>query len=184
MCAIPHQWMLASEFKRNVLFGMFLLLFTVWAFPYSSYCFVTKDDHRNIFTFSANWKSAMKNPLSSFGSSLTNGTQYLQYKGKQCLNSFPRLTRFACGENGVFVSFAKSANTCFLITLSLYFLCSGLLLYAILVAKAIAKILRSYPFPYCCNAFRIMQSSASSLFLKSAIGLTRFLFRLSFCDES
>ena len=113
MCAIPHQWMLASEFKRNVLFGMFLLLFTVWAFPYSSYCFVTKDDHRNIFTFSANWKSAMKNPLSSFGSSLTNGTQYLQYKGKQCLNSFPRLTRFACCENGVFVSFAKSANTLF-----------------------------------------------------------------------
>ena len=49
-----------GNFKVQKKRGMFPLLFTVWAFPYSSYFFVAKDEHRNIFTslvvpFSGNW---------------------------------------------------------------------------------------------------------------------------------
>ena len=55
-----------------------------------------------------------------------------------------------------------------LITLWLKVVWSGLWLYVISVAKAIAKILQSYPFPCCCTAFEIMRSSASSLFLQVA----------------
>ena len=50
-------------------------------------------------------QNAMKKPLSSFGSSLTNGTRDLQYNGKRCATSFPHLTRFDCSWNGVIVSF-------------------------------------------------------------------------------
>ena len=41
-------------------------------------------------------QNAMKNPLSSIGSSSKNGTRHLQYNGKRCVTSIPRLTRFVC----------------------------------------------------------------------------------------
>ena len=62
-------------------------------------------------------QNAMKNPLSSFGSSSKNGTWHLQYNGKRCVTSFPRWTRFVCYGNSVIVSFSNCANKCFLITL-------------------------------------------------------------------
>ena len=62
-------------------------------------------------------KNATKNPLPSFGSSSKNSTRHLQYNGKRCITSFPRLTRFVCCGNGVIVSFSSYANRCFLITL-------------------------------------------------------------------
>ena len=58
-------------------------------------------------------QNAMKNPLSSFGSSSKNGTRHLQYNGKRCVTSFPRLTRFVCCGNGVIVLFSNCANRCF-----------------------------------------------------------------------
>ena len=64
-------------------------------------------------------QNSMKNPLSSFRSSSNNGTRHLQYNGKRCITSFPRLTRFVCHGNGVIVSFSNCANRCFLITLRL-----------------------------------------------------------------
>ena len=50
-------------------------------------------------------QNAMKNPLSSFGSSSKNGTRHLQYNGKRCVTSFPRLTCFVCCGNGVIFHF-------------------------------------------------------------------------------
>ena len=55
-------------------------------------------------------QNAMKFPLPSFGSSLKNGSRHLQYNGKRCVTSFPRLTRFACCGNGAIVSFSNCAN--------------------------------------------------------------------------
>ena len=62
-------------------------------------------------------QNAMKTSLSSFRSSSKNDTWHLQYNGKRCVTSFPRLTRFVCSGNGVIVSFSNCANRCFLITL-------------------------------------------------------------------
>ena len=110
--------------QRNVPLCMFLLLFTFRAFPYSSF-FSSRKMATGIFSHLLWYHSpqteqnAMKNPLSSFGSSSKNGTWYLQYNGKRCLTSFPRLTCFVCCGNGVIVSFSNCANRCFLITLCL-----------------------------------------------------------------
>ena len=62
-------------------------------------------------------QNAMKNALSSFGSSSRNDTRHLQYNGKRCVTSFLLLTRFVCCGNGVIVLFSNCANRCFLITL-------------------------------------------------------------------
>ena len=55
-------------------------------------------------------QNAMKNLLSSFGSSSKNGSRHLQYNGKRCVTSFPRLTRFVCCRNDAVVSFSNCAN--------------------------------------------------------------------------
>ena len=55
-------------------------------------------------------QNAMKNLLSSFGSSSKNGSHHLQYNGKRCVTSFPRLTRFVCCRNDAVVSFSNCAN--------------------------------------------------------------------------
>ena len=62
-------------------------------------------------------QNTMKNPLSPLGSPSKNGTWHLQYNGKRCATSFPRLNHFVCCGNGVSVSFSNCANRCYLITL-------------------------------------------------------------------
>ena len=61
-------------------------------------------------------QNAMKNLLSSFGSSSKNGSRHLQYNGKRCVTSFPRLTRFVCCRNDAVVSFSSCANKCFFVS--------------------------------------------------------------------
>ena len=164
---------------------MFLLLFTFWAFPYSSFFFVTKDGHINIFkplvvAFSANWKKHHEKSFAFL--QIIFEEWHLQYNEKRCLTSFPRLTRLVCcGKVSLFCF-----PTVLIDVSSLQFGCK-FFVQAFSCAKNIAC--KSYcknsaimSFPCFCTTFEIMGSSASSPFLKCAISVTRFLFRFSFCN--
>ena len=120
VCSVCYSLSVNGNFKET--FGMFLLLFNFEHFHTAAF-FSSRKMATGIFSY-LSWyhspqteQNAMKNPLSSFGSSSKNGTRHLQYNGKRCVTSFPRLTRFVCYENGVIVSFSNCANKCFLITL-------------------------------------------------------------------
>ena len=121
VCSVCYSSSVNGNFKETLYLACF--------------CFYIHFDHFSIAVFSSRktaagifsrlmWyqslqteQNAMKNLLSSFGSSSRNDTRHLQYNGKRCVTSFLRLTRFVCCGNGVIVLFSNCANRCFLITL-------------------------------------------------------------------
>ena len=125
-------------------------------------------------------QNAMKNPLSSFGSSSKNSTRRLQYNGKRCITSFPGLTcLFVVGTLSLF-----RFPTVLIDVSSLHLGCKFFIQAYGCTRYRLQKLLQIFRYHTHSLAAAPLLKLCKALHLQRAICLTRFLFRLSFCNES